>query len=162
MKLLEDVFLEDSIEIKTTPERIFNFLTNLVDDESYRTWHPTDHVALSWIKGKPWKEGSIVCAQEYIHGKMHKLKFRITKIIPNKIIEYAPCFWLYRIYFPKNTFEMVREGEICTFTAKGHLRVGRLVKKFARNKLEFGIRSIKQHMKEEGKNLKKILEHKNL
>ncbi|MEA3224102.1 MAG: hypothetical protein U9P49_13200 [Thermodesulfobacteriota bacterium] len=46
MKLLEDVTLTDSIEIKTTPEKFFGFLINLVDDESYRAWHPEDHVVL--------------------------------------------------------------------------------------------------------------------
>ena len=34
MKLLEDVTITDSIEIKTTPDRIFHFLTGLIDDES--------------------------------------------------------------------------------------------------------------------------------
>jgi hypothetical protein len=47
MALLKDVTLTYSIEIKTTPEKIFSFLTNLVDDESYRAWHPDDHVSLS-------------------------------------------------------------------------------------------------------------------
>ena len=53
MKLLEDVVLTDSIEIRTTPEKIVEFLTSLVDDESYRAWHPDDHVTLRWIKGGP-------------------------------------------------------------------------------------------------------------
>jgi len=51
MALMEDVTLTDSIEIKATPERVFDFLVHLVDDESYRAWHPEDHVALRWLKG---------------------------------------------------------------------------------------------------------------
>ena len=65
MALLKDVTLTDSIEIKTTPEKIFSFLTNLVDDESYRAWHPDDHVSLGWIEGKPWKKGSVVHAIDH-------------------------------------------------------------------------------------------------
>ena len=56
MKLMEDVFLTDSIEIRTTPEKIFAFLQNLVDDTSYRAWHPDDHVSMCWIKGSAWEE----------------------------------------------------------------------------------------------------------
>jgi hypothetical protein len=59
MAFLEDIVLTDSIEIKTTPEKIFSFLTGLVDDESYRAWHHDDHVALRWLKGQPWEEGSV-------------------------------------------------------------------------------------------------------
>ena len=60
MKLMEDVFLTHSIEIRTTAESIFEFFYNLVDDESYRAWHPDDHVAMRWTKGSPWQEGSVV------------------------------------------------------------------------------------------------------
>ena len=84
MALLKDVILTDSIGIKTTPEKIFDFFTNIVGDESYRAWHPEDHVALRWIEGQPWKEGSVVYAEEYIHGKLHKLKLIVTKIIKNE------------------------------------------------------------------------------
>ena len=86
MALLKEQILTDSIEIKTAPEKVFGFFFHLVDDESYRAWHPDDHVALRWIKGHPWEEGSVVYAEEYIHGKLHKLKFVITKSIPNRLI----------------------------------------------------------------------------
>ena len=83
MALLEDVVLTDSIEINTTPEEVFSFLTGLVDDESYRAWHQEDHVTLRWLEGQPWTKGSIVYAEEYIHGKLHKLKFKVTEVVPN-------------------------------------------------------------------------------
>ncbi len=53
MKLMEDVILKHSIEIRTTPEKIFEFFYSLKDDKSYRAWHPDDHVALLWLKGLP-------------------------------------------------------------------------------------------------------------
>jgi hypothetical protein len=158
MALLEDITLTDSVEIKTTPERIFDFLVNLVDDDSYRIWHPQDHVTFRWLKGIPWEVGSVVYAEEYIHGKLHKLKFIVTKAVRNKEIEYSPLSRFLRKYFPKNTFYIEPKDETCIFTASGTYRVGLIVRTFAKNKLEYGLSSVRKHMQEEGQNLKKILE----
>ncbi len=158
MALMEDVTLTDSIEIKTTPEKIFDFLVHLVDDESYRAWHPKDHVALRWLKGNPWEEGSVVYAEEYIHGKLHKLKFLVTKVVPNREIQYVPLSRFLRRYFPKNTFYIELKEEACVFTATGTFRVGWFVRTFANNRLNRGLSSVRKHMKEEGENLKRILE----
>lgn len=158
MALFEDITLTESIEIKTTPEKIFEFISGLVDDESYRAWHPQDHVALRWIKGEPWQEGSVVYAEEYLHGKLHKLKLVMTKVIPNRRIEFAPQSRLLRIYFPKNVFEIEQKGDTCLLTTTGRMRVGRLAKTFAKGVIERGIEGARKHMKEEGENLKKILE----
>ena len=157
MKLLEDVILTHSIEIKTTPQRIFDFFRNL-DDASYRVWHPEDHVSFHWIKGEPWEEGSVVHAEEYMHGKLHKLKFQVTKVTPNERIEFAPVSRFLRIYFPKNTFEVEQKVDTCLFTASGTLRVGRLARLLAKRKLEQGLASARRHIKDEGENLKRILE----
>jgi hypothetical protein len=158
MALFEDVILSHSIEIRTTPEKIFAFFLQLVDDESYRAWHPDDHVTLRWIKGQPWEEGSVVYAEEYMHGKLHKIKFIITKVIPNRRIEFAPSSRFLRTYFPRNVFDIEPRGDICVFTASGHLRVGWLVRTFAKDKLERGLASVRKHMEEEGENLKRIIE----
>jgi hypothetical protein len=158
MALLKEQMLTDSIEIKTTPEKVFNFFFHLVDDETYRAWHPDDHVAFRWIKGRPWEEGSVGYAEEYIHGKLHKLKFVITKLIPNRLIEYAPTSWFLRIYFPKNRFTVEPKQGACIFTAQGTIRVGWLIRILAKKRLERGLSSVRKHMKEEGENLKRILE----
>jgi uncharacterized protein YndB with AHSA1/START domain len=158
MTSLEDVTLADSTEIETTPEKIFNFLTSLVDDESYRAWHPEDHVSLRWTKGEPWREGSVAHAEEYLHGKLHKLKFIITKVVPDAEIEYAPASRFLKRYFPKNAFYIEQKEGACVFTATGTYRVGWLVRTFAKKRLERGLSSVRKHMKEEGENLKRILE----
>jgi hypothetical protein len=45
--------LKDSIEVKASPEKVFQWLTQrMKDKESYRAWHP-DHVDIRWIKGEP-------------------------------------------------------------------------------------------------------------
>jgi hypothetical protein len=150
MGLMEDVTLTDSIEINTTPEKIFNFLINLVDDESYRAWHPDDHVAFRWLKGNSWEVGSVVYAEEFIHGKLHKLKFVVTKLVPNCEIEYVPVSWFLRRFFPKNMFSIEQKEKVSIFTATGTFRIGWLA--------EHGLSSVRKHMKEEGENLKKLLE----
>jgi len=147
------MILTDSIKIKASSEKIFNFLTGLKDDDSYRTWHP-DHVVMRWIKGEPFTEGSIVYFEEYLHGKLHKAKFICTKVIPNQLIAYRPQFPL-SIFFPGNQFiiEPVDE-ESCIFTATVKARMGPLAKALSRKQIE----GVKRHMKEEGENLKAIVE----
>ncbi|UCD52315.1 MAG: SRPBCC family protein [Phycisphaerales bacterium] len=158
MRLLEDMVLTESIAIRATPEKVFRFFLNIVDDATYRAWHPEDHVASRWIKGEPWEEGSVVYAEEYLHGKLHKLKLLITKVVPNRRIEFAPLSRILRIYFPKNTFSIEPKENSCVFTATGCVRVGWLLKTFARKKLGHGLSCVKKHMQEEGENLKRILE----
>jgi hypothetical protein len=160
MKLLEDIVLTDSVEIGVAPEKVFDFFLQIVDDASYRAWHPADHVAFRWIKGNPWDEGSVAYAQEYLHGKLHKLKFRVSKVVPNREVVYTPVSRLLRIFFPENRFEIEHSGDGCIFTAKGHFRFGQIAKALAKRKLEVGLLSVRKHMKEEGENLKRILEEK--
>jgi hypothetical protein len=158
MAFFKDVVLTDSIEIKKTPEIVFNFLTSIVDDDSYRAWHQKDHVSLRWLKGRPWAEGSVIYAEEYIHGKLHKLKFKITKIVPNKRIEYVPASRFLRKFFPKNEFKIEQKGESSLFIALGTYRVGWIGKTLFKKTIEKSLSSVKKHMKEEGENLKRILE----
>ncbi len=158
MALFEDVVLRDSIEVKTSPEKAFKFLTSIVDGDTYRAWHKGDHVGFRWLQGKPWTEGSVLYAEEYIHGKLHKLKFKITKIVPNEKIEYSPTSCFIRKFFPKNEFLIEQKGESCLFTASGTYRVGKIGKIFFGKSIERALSSVKQHMKEEGENPKRILE----
>ena len=147
------MIITDSIKIKASPEQVFNFLTGLKDTDSYKVWHP-DHVVMRWIKGEPFQEGSVVYFEEYLHGKLHKGKFICTKVIPNILIEYKPPFPL-SLFFPKNEFIIEPADEAsCIFTARGMVRMGPLGKRLSRRQIE----GVKGHMKEEGENLKDILE----
>ena len=158
MSFFEDVILQDSIEIKASPEDIFNFLTSIVDDNSYRAWHKDDHVSFKWLKGNPWEKGSILYAEEYIHGKLHKLKFKITKIVQNQRIEYSPTSRFVSKFFPKNEFIIEPKGDACRFVAKGTYRIGKIGKIFFKRSIEKALWSVKKHMREEGENLRNILE----
>jgi hypothetical protein len=129
MLFFEEVVLTDSVEIKTTPEKIFNFITSIVDDETYKAWHADDHLSFKWLRGEPWAEGSILFAEEYIHGKIHKFKFKVTQNIPNKKIKYSPISPLLKMFFPKNEFLIESKVDSCLFIASVTYRVGWLGKK---------------------------------
>jgi uncharacterized protein YndB with AHSA1/START domain len=155
------ITLQDSIEVKASPEKVFQWLTQrMKDKESYKAWHP-DHVDIRWIKGEALQEGSILYAEEYLHGDLHKLKFRITKIVPNRLIEYRSLFPL-SIIAPGNKFIIEPKGQnSCIFTATGSLRIPRWLFVRIHKKHQHKIEATQQHMKEEGQNLKKALETTN-
>jgi len=150
--------LEHSIEIKTPPEKVFQRLTQrMMNKESYQAWH-SDQADIRWIKGEPLCEGSIIYAEEYLHGYLHKLKFRITKIVPNRLIEYR-CLFPLSIITSGNKFLIEpkgRDGRI--FTAMGGLRILRWLFVRLHKKHKHKIENTQQHMKQDGLNLKKALE----
>jgi hypothetical protein len=148
-----------TILFNATPEKVFEWLVQRFKDKaSYQAWH-ADHVDMRWIKGEPLKEGSIAYAEEYLHGVLHKLKFRITKIVPNRVIEYSALFPL-SLLAPGNRFLIEPKGEeSCMFTATGSLRLpGWLFGKWNKNLMD-KLEATKRHMKEEGENLKRAIEN---
>ena len=160
MSFFEDAVIQDSIEINAQPEDVFNFIIGIVDDKTYKAWHKDDHVRFKWIKGKPWEKDSILYAEEYIHGKLHKLKFIISEVTKNKHIEYKPTSRFVRTFLPKNEFIVEPQGNSCRFIAKGTYRIGKIGKIFFKRSIEDALLSVKKHMREEGENLKAILEKK--
>ena len=160
MPLFEDNYITESIEIRTQPQDIYNFLTHIVDDKSYQQWHRKDHVTFKWLHGRPWAKGSVFYAEEYLHGKLHKFTFEIVEIEPQKRIEYRPVSRLLRFFFPKNEFIIEPKGEVSIFTASGTYRVGWIGRKFFSKAINEGLARVREHMKEEGVNLKTLLEKK--
>jgi hypothetical protein len=152
------ITLKDSIEVDATPEEVFNWLVQrLQDKESYQAWHP-DHVDIRWIKGEPLQEGSVLYAEEYLHGVLHKLKFRINKVVPNCLIEYRILFPM-SLLAPANSFVIEPKGERrCTFTAQGSLRIPRWLFERMHPKHKGKIEATERHMREEGENLKRAVE----
>ncbi len=149
------ITLKDSIEIITTPEKLFNGLINIFSSEEYfKRWHK-DHVKSYWIKGKPFEIGSVLYVEEYLHGELHKMKFIGTKLEPNRRVEYKLLFPM-SIICPKGSFIIEPKEESCIFTATLSFRFGWLFSKFAKGRVE----AIKKHMEREGKNLKKIVENR--
>jgi hypothetical protein len=149
------IVLRDQIEIKVSPEQIFDWLCRL--EENYQTWHPA-HVSCRFLTGGPLQEGTIIYCEEYLHGDLHKLKFRATKVVPNSRLDYqiAPGM--------QGSFVIEPHGVCSLFTADIYLGfrfplLGWLFDKIAWVLLSNRVVLLKQHMAEEGKNLKNILEN---
>jgi len=90
MALFKQLVLKDSIEIKTTPEKIWEFFINL--EKNYKTWHPEDHVLFQWTKGKPMESGSNWYGEEVLGGDLKKLKGAIGEVVPNRKIVFKYSF----------------------------------------------------------------------
>ena len=149
------IVMRDTVEIKAPPEPIFEFFVHF--KENFYAWH-SDHVECRYLnfEGDP-KEGSVIYIEEYLHGKLHKLKLHITKIEPNSLIEYKTFMGT------KGVFIIEPRGAKSLFTAEMHMgtktplfrsMADRIMRIFMSRQLE----GIKQHMAEEGQNLKRILE----
>ncbi|MFC2099661.1 SRPBCC family protein [Candidatus Bipolaricaulota bacterium] len=150
--------LEDTIEIDAPASEVFAKLSEfLTDRDGYLAWH-SEHVDLRWFKGEPMHEGSVLCADEYLHGRLHKLRFRVTRIVPDRLISYRPLFPL-SIIATGNRFRFEPLGENrCTFIADGHLRFPLWLFRGMHEEHEGKLAASRQHMREEGKNLKRAVE----
>jgi hypothetical protein len=121
-------------------------------EEYFKRWHQ-DHVKCQWLRGKPFEIGSVLYVEEYLHGKLHKMKFLGTQLDSNRKIEYKLLFPMSMIC-PKGLFIIEPKGESCIFTATLSFRLGWLFSIFAKSRVE----AFKKHVKEEGESLKKFLE----
>ena len=155
------ITLKDSIEINANADRVFMQLVEYISNrESYKSWHP-EHVDLRWIKGEPVREGSIMYIEEYLQGHLHKLSYRITKIVSNIMIVFRPLFPL-SIIATGNIFLLEPKSEnSCIFTASGRIRLPLWLFKKLHKTHEGKLQASEQHMKEEGENLKRALEKMN-
>ena len=146
--------LTDSIKIKATPEKIFNVLIKVFSSEKYyKMWHK-DHTICKWIKGKPFEKVSALYTEEYLHGKLHKMKFIVTEVVKNKKIGFRLLFPA-SIVCPKGSFIIEQGKENSIFTANLYFRFSNFFIKYAKDRVD----DVKRHMKEEGEKLKEIIKN---
>jgi hypothetical protein len=157
MPFFDDIVLKESIEIRTTPENLFTYLTSIVDDATFKTLN-ADNISFRWLQGDPWSVGSIAYAEKYLHGKLHRLKFIVSKVVLNRHIEYMPTSRLMRMFFPKKEFIIEQTGDTCRFISSATFRIGWIGKKFFKKSIDDGLSHFSAYLKEEGKNLRKALE----
>lgn len=152
------MIIEDSIQINSSAENVYKYLVQRMTDlESYKEWHE-EHVELKWLKGDPMKKGSVVYIEEYLGDSLQKLTFKITRLVPNKLIKYRIPYPL-AIFAPGNEFIIEEQDQnSCTFTARGKIRISEKtflkMHPYHEKKLMF----TKRHMKGEGENIKKAVE----
>lgn len=147
--------LKDSIEINTTPERIWEFFTNL--DKNYTTWHPEDHIIFKWVEGKPLEVGSKFYAEQLVMGKVKQYNGTISEIIPNRKIVITFAFPI-SLVSPKVEWLFEPRNSTTIFTAITYMRFGKLFSKLFKKNMEKLIEVHDKHTWAEAQNLKKILE----
>ena len=152
MALFELITLKDSIEINQSIEKIWNFFENMT--KNYISWHPEEHVKFERRKGEPHQIGTVIYAEEYIAGKLCKIKNTCTNIEKYKRIEYKTSFPL-SIFHPKAEYLFTRSEKGCIFTAINYFKVPIIFN----SKIKSLIAATEKHMKEEGENLKEIMEN---
>jgi hypothetical protein len=148
------ISLRDSIEIHTTASQIFTWLASM--PQEYRSWHP-EHVACRVLHGSMLEVGSEIECEEYLHGKLHSMRFHMTKVVPDKRVEFV----IERM--GSGAFEVQTNNDTVRFVAE--LEIGSdapiigplfdlIFSRFFRQRIE----AMQQHMAEEGESLKAILE----
>ena len=145
------MILKDSIKVKASSEAIFRFFEEM--EGNYLQWHP-DHVLFRWISDPGVKEGNVFYFEEYMAGKLLKKRVVFTRVIPDQHIEFAPTFWLMKVFLPRMEFRVVPEPGGCRFIAEIHLRMGPLARRANKKELE----TVREHMRVEGLNIKRIVE----
>ena len=154
MPLCKRLELSHSIEIKTSPEKIWNFFKKT---ENYTTWHPKDHIKFIWTEGKPLEVESKFYSEQLVFGKVQKYKGHIKEIIPNRKIVFTFKFPV-SLISPEIEWRIEPKGSNTVFTAITYMRAGHLYKKLFKKGMKNLIKEHDRHVAEEGENLKKILE----
>lgn len=156
MKLFKSLVLKHSVEINTSPDKIWEFFYKL--DKNYKAWHPEDHILFRWTKGKPLERGSKFYAEQYAVGKQTIYKGKIAEIIANRKIVIKFSFPI-SIVTTKIEWliEPIETGSI--FTAITYMRFGGIYERYSKKNLYKLIESHDRHVGIEGENLKKILEN---
>jgi len=145
------MILKKSIWIRTTPETIFRFFEDM--ETNYTRWHP-GHLRFQWIEGSGVKEGVVIEFEEKIDGKLLKKRAAYTRVVGNQYFEFAPTTRLLRWFLPRMVFSIDPEEEGCRFSQEIHIRIGPIGRRLNRKEFE----AVKQHIKEECENLKKLTE----
>ena len=158
MKLFKDLILKHSIEIKTSPEKIWEYFVNL--EKNYTTWHPKDHILFKWTKGNPLEKGALCYAEQYVMGKVTKYNTICAEIILNKKIVFKFSFPI-SLITPKIEWIIESKGSNTVFTAITYMRMGNLLKVIFKKEMDKLIKAHDKHVGEEAENLKRILENKN-
>jgi hypothetical protein len=157
MPLCKRLVLAHSIEIKTTPEKIWEFFINI--EKNYTIWHPKDHVKFIWTGGKPLELGSSIYSEQYVFGKIQKYKGYLKEIVPNRKIVFGFKYPV-SLITPKIEWIIEPKDSNTIFTAITYMRAGQLYKKLFKKGMKNLIEAHDKHVAEEGEILKKILEQK--
>jgi uncharacterized protein YndB with AHSA1/START domain len=147
------ITVSHTIEIAAAPEAVFAFFVNI--EKNYTKWHP-DHVVFQWVKGDALAEGSIAYSEQHVHGSLHKMKAKFTKVIPSRRVEFTWLNPLQRFFAPRNEWKFEPASGGCRFSAEHDIRLGWISSRMKKVKLQ--LEAARKHLKEEGESLKRLVE----
>ncbi len=142
--------LEDSVDIDVPPERLWAWLGGLA--EHYTAWHP-DHVSATWRRGEPLQVGAVLEAVEDLGGHREHLELEVTAVAPPNRLTYR-IRGLHSLLLPGGAFEVSAHGQGSRFTATVRRRGGALTERLLRRRTA----ALRAHMRQEGENLKRLME----
>lgn len=145
------MLLEESTRTSASPSAVYRFFETM--DENYTRWHP-DHVEFRWIDGGGLAKGNEAYFEERIGGKLQRKTVRFTEIDPDRYIEFEPTSRLVALLMPSISFTIDPTSDGCEVTQRITVRTGPIGARL--NRREFD--AVRKHMREEGENLKRILE----
>jgi uncharacterized protein YndB with AHSA1/START domain len=143
-------YIEDSIRVDAPPERVWSWLSDLA--QHYLEWHP-GHVSAEWVRGQPNRVGSVLRAVEDLGGHREVLRFEMTRVEPPHRMAYR-VRGAHSIVLPGGAFVVSPDDGGSTFTARLHYRFGAVTEMLFRRRITV----LRAHMREEGENLKRLIE----
>lgn len=146
------MLLQDRIDTTASAQDIFAFFQSM--DQNYLAWHP-EHLDFRWVGGSRLEQGGRFYFAEEIGGELLKKTVELTSVVPGREVVFRPVNRLMRVFLPRIAFVITDHGDRRTFEQTIVLRfVGPLGRWF--NRRQFA--AVRRHMREEGENLKRILE----
>jgi len=99
----------------------------------------------------------VIECEEFLHGKLHSMRFRISKVLPGERIEFVIGG------MGQGAFEIDVDGDRVRFIAELDIGsdapiIGKLFDLVFSQFFQRRIEAMRQHMAEEGQNLKALLE----
>lgn len=145
--------LHDRIDVHAPLERFDAFFDGM-SQARYLQWHP-DHRIFRWTRGQGLGVGHVFHFEEIIAGKRLCKSVVFTRLEPRRHIEFAPTFWLLRLFLPRLIFRTEPAGAgAFAFIAEIVIRTGPIGAWL--NRREFD--AVRAHMRVEGENFKRWAE----
>lgn len=143
--------LTETTRISASPGDVYRFFEEM--EENYERWHP-DHVSFRWTAGGELKRGAEARFEERIAGKRQRKTVRFVAVRPDRYLEFTPTSFLVGLLMPQISFAIEPRSDGCELTQRIVVRTGPIGARL--NRREFD--AVRTHMREEGENLKRILE----
>jgi hypothetical protein len=145
------MILEVRTNINAPASKIFSFFNEM--QENYVRWHP-DHVLFNWRRGCGVAPGNVFYFEEVVADEHEKKEVVFTEVAKDRYLAFAPTDDVFRLLLPRISFEMNEGTQSTELIAQVVARMGPIAVWVYRRK----IRRIIQHMREEGANLKQLVE----